>query len=79
MKWKLTIRYLISILSIVFIVSIVNTVILLALILSQHNEDPEDIIHDTGENFTRSFFYYLSMEDGEPVVSEEGKDALTRF
>jgi len=79
MKWKLTIRYLISILSIVFIVSIVNTVILLALILSQHNEDPEDIIHDTGENFTRSFFYYLSIEDGEPVVSEEGKDALTRF
>lgn len=79
MKWKLTIRYLISILSIVFIVSIVNTVILIALLLSQHNEDPEDIIHDTGENFTRAFFRYLSIEGGEPVVSEEGKDALTSF
>ncbi|MEK4298578.1 HAMP domain-containing sensor histidine kinase [Oceanobacillus sp. FSL W8-0428] len=79
MKWKLTIRYLISILSIVFIVSIVNTVILIALLLSQHNEDPEDIIHDTGENFTRAFYYNLSIEDGVPVVSEKGKDALTRF
>lgn len=55
MKWKLTIRYLISILSIVFIVSIVNTVILIALLLSQHNEDPEDIIHDTGKTLPAPF------------------------
>ncbi|MFD1064702.1 sensor histidine kinase [Oceanobacillus locisalsi] len=79
MKWKLTIRYLISILSIVFIVSIVNSIILIALLFSQRNENPEDITHDTGENFTRSFSEYLSMENGTPTVSEEGRNALARF
>ncbi|GIO22116.1 sensor histidine kinase KdpD [Oceanobacillus sp. J11TS1] len=79
MKWKLTLRYLISILSIVFIVSIVNTIILIALMISQQDENPEDIIHDTGENFTRSFYQHLSIEDNRPVVSDTGKYALTQF
>lgn len=79
MKWKLTARYLISILSIVFIVIIVNTIILFGLLIYQASQNTGDSENSSGENFTRTFSQYLRLEDNQPYVTEEGETALEGF
>lgn len=79
MKWKLTARYLLSILSIVFIVIIVNTIILFGLLIYQSIQNTDDTENSSGENFTRSFSQYLALEDNQPYVTEEGETALDGF
>ncbi|MBP2079705.1 sensor histidine kinase [Oceanobacillus polygoni] len=79
MKWKLTARYLISILSIVFIVIIVNTIILVGLLFYQASQNAEGFENSSGEDFTRSFSQYLTIEDNKPHVTEEGETALEGF
>lgn len=79
MKWKLTVRYLISVLSIVFIVIFLNTFILIGMLFYQQTYGIDEVTEDSGENFTRSFQKYLSLENGEPIVSEEGIEALQAF
>lgn len=79
MKWKLTARYLISILSIVFIVIIVNTIILVGLLFYQASQNAEGFENSSGEDFTRSFGQYLTIEDNQPHVTEEGETALEGF
>lgn len=79
MKWKLTVRYLFSVLSIVFIVTIVNAVVLIGLLLYQQKNGSGSLSAQNGETFTRQFSNYLTMEDGMPAVSEEGVQALQQF
>ncbi|OEH56260.1 histidine kinase [Oceanobacillus sp. E9] len=80
MKWKLTFRYLLSILSIVFIVLIANTIILFGILIYQSTQGGvEDYEYSSGENFTRSFSQYLTLEEGQPTVTEEGEHALEAF
>lgn len=79
MKWKLTARYLISILSIVFIVIIINTIILFGLLIYQSSQNADDFENSSGEDFTRSFSQYLTLEDNQPHVTEEGETALEEF
>lgn len=79
MKWKLTIRYLISVLSIVFIVIFINTFILIGMLFYQQNYGIDEVTENSGETFTRGFSKYISLKNGEPVVSEEGIEALRVF
>ena len=79
MKWKLTARYLISILSIVFIVIIVNTIILIGLLIDRAYQNTDDSDNSSGENFTRTFSQYLTLEDNQVHVTEEGENALEEF
>lgn len=78
MKWKLTGRYLVSILAIVAVVVILNIVILVTLLVSDRT-GIDDVESNSGETFTRTFNEYLSLEDGEPVVNEDGITALEEF
>lgn len=77
MKWKLTGRYLVSILLIVATVIILNVTILVVLLVNERT-GLDDIESNSGETFTRTFNQYMTLEDGEPVVSEAGLEALER-
>ncbi|KYG29350.1 sensor histidine kinase [Alkalihalobacillus trypoxylicola] len=79
MKWKLTGRYIFSILSIVFIVLVVNASIVLAMLIHQRFNDEEDISTDRAESFTREFSQYFMFENGQPTISQQGQDALIGF
>lgn len=79
MKWKLTGRYLFSILTIVFIVLIVNTVIVLVMLVQQHSTGIDEVSDEAAETFTRGFSQYMALEDGEPTISEEGKTAIENY
>ncbi|GAA0375332.1 sensor histidine kinase [Bacillus horti] len=79
MKWKLTGRYLFSILSIVFIVLVVNTVILIGMLIYQQTRGIEEVTSGSAETFTRDFGQYMTLGDEEPVVSQDGKQALEEF
>ncbi|MCT4787552.1 sensor histidine kinase, partial [Exiguobacterium aestuarii] len=39
----------------------------------------DDVESNSGETFTRNFSTYLSLEDGEPVVSTAGQEALEQY
>ncbi|TCI71172.1 HAMP domain-containing histidine kinase [Exiguobacterium sp. SH0S7] len=78
MKWKLTGRYLVSILAIVAIVVILNVVILVTLLVNDRT-GIDDVESNSGETFTRTFNQYMSLEDGAPVVNEDGITALEEF
>ena len=79
MKWKLTVRYLFSVLSIVFIVIFVNLVVLIGLLYYQQTNGNDSLSAQTGETFARQFSRYLSIENGQPVISEEGVKKLREF
>jgi len=75
MKWKLTRRFLGSVVTIVVIVGIVNTILLLCLLFyrAMHNFEAEDV---TAENFSRTFSQYVELIDDKPAVNEEGLEKL---
>ena len=75
MKWKLTGRYLVSVLLIVAAIVILNIAILVTLLVTQRT-GIDDVESNSGETFTREFSTYFSLEDGIPVVSENGQVAL---
>lgn len=79
MKWKLTGRYLFSILSIVLVVIIVNTLILVGMLLYHHSSGMEDVTSDSAEAFTRGFSQYMVLENDEPVISQQGRQALEDY
>lgn len=79
MKWKLTARYLISILSIVFIVLVANTIILVGLMIYQSTQGVDEYEYSSGENFTRSFSNHIRLEDNQPTITDTGKNALEEF
>ena len=79
MKWKLTGRYLVSIICIVIVVIIVNTVLLVIFVLHQPSADFEGVAGASAQTFTREFSSYLRIENGAPVITEEGKQALAAY
>ncbi|MCM3110628.1 sensor histidine kinase [Lederbergia lenta] len=79
MKWKLTVRYLFSVLSIVFIVIFVNLFLLIGILFYQRIDGNDSLSAETGENFTRQFSRHMSIENGQPVISDEGVQALRKF
>ncbi|KMJ57630.1 histidine kinase [Bacillus sp. LL01] len=79
MKWKLTGRYLVSVLIIVFIVIIINTIILFGMLFYQQGLGMDDVSSNSGEDFSRHFHKYLTMENEQPAVSKEGIEALQAF
>ena len=77
MKWKLTNRFLMTILTIVFIVIIANTILLLVILYKEATTDGINSNTDTtGEVFVRGFSDYLTLEQGVPLIREEGLQAL---
>ncbi|GKV56053.1 two-component sensor histidine kinase [Sporosarcina sp. NCCP-2222] len=79
MKWKLTGRYLFSVLSIVFIVIFVNLFVLIGVLYYQQMNGNENFSAKSGESYAREFSRYLITENGQPVVSEEGIKSLEAF
>ncbi|MFE3974716.1 MULTISPECIES: sensor histidine kinase [unclassified Peribacillus] len=75
MKWKLTRRFLVSVVAIVVIVGIVNTILLLSLLFyrAMHNFGTEEA---SAENFSRTFSQYVELKDNKPIVNEEGLEKL---
>ncbi|MGE7595466.1 sensor histidine kinase [Peribacillus frigoritolerans] len=71
MKWKLTRRFLGSVVTIVVIVGIVNTILLLCLLFVHFDTEEE-----SAENFSRSFSQYVELIDDKPMVNEEGLEKL---
>ncbi|TFH59204.1 sensor histidine kinase [Peribacillus frigoritolerans] len=71
MKWKLTRRFLGSVVTIVVIVGIVNTILLLCLLFVHFDTEEE-----SAENFSRSFSQYVELIDDKPMVNDEGLEKL---
>ncbi|WP_250673933.1 HAMP domain-containing sensor histidine kinase [Paraclostridium ghonii] len=72
MKWKITLRYVISIICVVMLVTVLNIIgIFVGVVLSNHKSpDP------TENNLTREFSNYIHIEDDKIGLSKEGKDIL---
>ena len=74
MKWRLTGRYMVSVIIVTIITVFINLfVFMIWLVLqanSQHNEE------NTPETFTRSFEQYVSFSDQGITVNKEGQKAL---
>lgn len=77
MKWKLTLRYLLSLLIVVGIVLVANTVILLWLLYSTASTGLDDLPEQSSEDFTRAFVQHLDMTEQGPNVTMKGLEALT--
>ncbi|MFJ5767769.1 sensor histidine kinase [Lysinibacillus sp. NPDC093210] len=76
MKWRLTARFLLSILSIVIIVIFVNTAIFIALMVYQQFNKFNDATADNEEIFVREFQQYIDVSNNHSSVSEEGLQQL---
>ncbi|MFJ5671601.1 ATP-binding protein [Bacillus safensis] len=74
MRWRLTGRYMVSVIIVTIITVFINLfVFMIWLVLqanSQHNEE------NTPETFTRSFEQYVSFSDQGMTVNKEGQKAL---
>ncbi|WP_144510832.1 sensor histidine kinase KdpD [Bacillus sp. FJAT-22090] len=75
MKWKLTRRFLGSVVTIVVIVGIMNTMILFSLLFyrSINNFETEE---GSAENFSRTFSQYIELQNDKPVIKESGLEKL---
>jgi len=76
MKWKLTARFLFSVLSIVIIVIFINTAILIGLLTYRLATDSEGVSATKEENFVREFQKYIEIKNGAPSVSADGLEQL---
>ncbi len=75
MKWKLTRRFLGSVVTIVVIVGVVNTIILFSLLIykSMNNFETDE---GSAENFSRNFSQYIALQHDKPMVNEKGLEKL---
>ncbi|TQR21727.1 sensor histidine kinase [Psychrobacillus vulpis] len=75
MKWKLTRRFLGSVVTIVVIVGLVNAILLFSLLVfrTMYNFDAEE---ESMENFSRTFSQYVELQDDKPIVNEKGLEKL---
>ncbi|MFJ7973719.1 sensor histidine kinase [Psychrobacillus sp. NPDC096389] len=75
MKWKLTRRFLGSVVIIVVIVGIVNTILLFSLLVyrSINNFETEE---GSAETFSRTFSQYIELQNDKPVIKEAGLEKL---
>ena len=76
MKWRLTGRFLLSVVIIVIIVLIANVIILLATAIITSKKDFTYNAKNTPEHFARNFEHQFEIIDSLPVLTKEGLDAL---
>ena len=76
MKWKLTARFLLSVLSIVIIVIFVNTAIFMGLLIYRYVNDSEDALATQEETFVRDFQNYIEIKNGIYSISTDGLEQL---
>ncbi|PAQ13575.1 two-component sensor histidine kinase [Bacillaceae bacterium SAOS 7] len=75
MRWRLTGRYLFSILLIVLFVVCINGVMLIGLLVWQsHTTAP--LFSQPVESFAREFKKYVQIDEGRPTISSAGKAVL---
>ena len=72
MKWRLTGRFLLSVVIIVIIVLIVNVIILIATAFVTSKKDFSANLTNTPEFFARNFEHKFEIIDGLPVLTKEG-------
>ncbi|OXS70508.1 two-component sensor histidine kinase [Lysinibacillus sp. KCTC 33748] len=76
MKWKLTARFLLSVLSIVIIVIFLNTAILIGFFIFQQVNKYDKTTSYSEENFVREFQQYIDISNGTVSVSKDGLQQL---
>ncbi|WP_347834022.1 hypothetical protein [Gracilibacillus sp. JCM 18860] len=79
MKWRLTGEYLVSAVIIVILVILINMFMVLSLLIIQVRFDIP-IFQDnepSAEQFTREFQSYLTVENHDVQIDQDGKKALT--
>lgn len=76
MKWRLTARFLLSVLSIVIIVIFVNTAILISFFIFQKTNKYDHTTSYTEENFVREFQQYIDINNETPAVNKDGLQQL---
>lgn len=78
MKWKLTLRYVLSIAIVAISVVILNIVLLFMLVIYNINETPNEYSGKyEGEYYTREFKKYININQNNEIdISEEGKISL---
>ncbi|WP_339244053.1 HAMP domain-containing sensor histidine kinase [Paenibacillus sp. FSL R10-2796] len=76
MKWKLTLRFLRSVMTIVVIVGIVNAILFLSLFVIKVNNNNFGTEEASAETFSRTFSQYVELQAGKPIVNEEGLKKL---
>ncbi|MFF2179001.1 sensor histidine kinase [Lysinibacillus sp. NPDC058147] len=76
MKWKLTARFLLSVLSIVIIVIFLNTAILIGFFIFQQVNKYDNTTSYSEENFVREFQQYIDINNGTPAVNKDGLQQL---
>ncbi|MCU9813097.1 hypothetical protein [Paraclostridium sp. AKS81] len=69
MKWKITLRYVVSIICVVMIVTILNIIGIIGVTLSNKSNSPK--IPET--DFTREFSKYIQVEGDKIDLSKDGK------
>lgn len=72
MKWKITLRYVVSIICVVMIVTILNIIGIIGVTLSDRIKSPEIPESD----FTRNFSKYIQLANDKIDLSQEGKKIL---
>ncbi|MDB8987059.1 hypothetical protein PN594_19605, partial [Parabacteroides merdae] len=72
MKWKITLRYVVSIICVVMIVTILNIVGIIGVTLSNKSNSPK--IPEA--EFTREFSKDIQVESDKINISKEGKKSL---
>lgn len=82
MKWKLTLRYVLSIAFVAIFVVILNIVALISLTFynaSQNQNKDKDIAMNGADYYARKFEHYINVdEDNNLIVNEEGKKSLDK-
>ena len=76
MKWKLTGRFLMAMISIVILVIFANTAMLIYFLLHESQDGLRDTEARSAEEFTRTLSSYMVMEDGLPTLNKEGVQLL---
>ncbi|WMJ77141.1 MULTISPECIES: sensor histidine kinase [unclassified Sedimentibacter] len=78
MKWKLTFRFLATVISVVIIVVFINIIVAISVFIGQYSYNQNnDLLKNFGpEDFVRNFKNYVLSSEENVYVSEEGKQIL---
>lgn len=72
MKWKLTGRFLMAIISIVILVILANTIMLLFFLINNSQHKLDQIDASQAEQFTRNLSSYMYTDNNIPYLNEDG-------
>lgn len=79
MKWKITSRYVFSVIGIFFILFLFNIILLRLAIYYQEQKDFAVFVEENYEKYARSFTNYIQIDDNnEFSLSKEGEEQLSK-